>query len=152
MIGSINEQPTIIVLNEAWDLLENSFFAPRLESLLEMLSERNVMVLFTTSKSASIKEYSTLPTIMSSCATKIYVPDEMPLAYNEPELELTPQDALMLLDMHRPSGDFLVKQRGESIALTVSLKDSEDAIAIFSNDIKSLGAAHGRFAAIPQDY
>ena len=152
VIGSINEQPTIIVLNEAWDLLENSFFAPRLESLLEMLSERNVMVLFTTSKSASIKEYSTLPTIMSSCATKIYVPDEMPLAYNEPELELTPQDALMLLDMHRPSGDFLVKQRGESIALTVSLKDSEDAIAIFSNDIKSLGAAHGRFAAIPQDY
>ena len=152
VIGSINEQPTIIVLNEAWDLLENAFFAPRLESLLEMLRERNVMVLFTTSKSASIKEYSTLPTIMSACATKIYVPDEMPLAYNEPELELTPQDALMLLDMHRPSGDFLVKQRGESIALSVTLKDCEDAIAIFSNDIKSLGAAHGRFAAIPQDY
>jgi type IV secretion system protein VirB4 len=152
VIGSIDDSPTIIVLNEAWDLLENNFFAPRLESLLEMLRERNVMVLFTTSNPKKIIGTSILPTIMASSATKIYVPDEMPLEYPSQELEINNQDAFLLLDMNRPKGDFLVKQRGESISLQMSLLDAEDATTIFCNDIKALSSAHGRFAAVPQDY
>jgi|GEM_PF-1374942 len=152
VIASIDGSPTIIVLNEAFDLLENNFFAPRIESLLEMLRERNVMVLFTTSKTTACKELVSFPSVMNSCATHIYIPDEMPLAYNLPELGLNTQDALMLLDMNRQKGDFMVKQRGETIALRAYLEDAEDAIAIFSNDIKALGAARGRFAAMPKDY
>jgi len=152
VIESVDSRPTIIVLNEAWDLLENTFFAPRLESLLEMLRQRNVMVVFSTSKVDSCKSATITPTIMSACATQIYVPDEMPVGYSSDEISLGAHDAVLLLDMSRQKGDFLIKQKGESVALHAYLEDAEDAIAIFSNDIKSLGSARGKFASIPKDY
>lgn len=152
VIESVDGNPTIIVLNEAWDLLENTFFAPRLESLLEMLRQRNVMVIFATSKIDDCKAKIITPTIISSSATKIYVPDEMPLNYISEEIGLGAHDAVLLLDMARQKGDFLIKQKGESVALHAYLENAEDAIAIFSNDIKSLGSARGKFASIPKDY
>lgn len=152
VIGAIDGSPTIIVLNEAFDLLENAFFAPRLESLLAMLRERGVMVMLTSSSPAKCPETSIFKTVMDSCATHIYIPDEVPLDYPAQNIGLNNHDALMMLYMERQKGDLLLKQNGESIGLKISLQDAEDALAIFTNDIKSLGAAHGRFASLPEDY
>ncbi len=152
IIATVNGEPTIIVLNEAWDLLENSFFAPRLESLLEMLRERNVMVLFTTSQPTHCKETATLAALSSCCATQIYIPDELPVAYGEQEIGLNDHDTVELLHMHRQRGDFLLKQKNESTSLRVFLGDAEDVRAIFTNDIKEIALARGRFAGLPKDY
>lgn len=152
IIDDISGEPTIIVINEAFDFLENAFFAPRLESLLDMLREKNVMVLFTTSTPNSCLQTQVFSAIMAGTATQIYVPDEIPIKYHELGLDLNNQDALMLLNMDRQKGDFLLKQEGESISLKMFISDSEDAIAILMNDIKGLSAAHGKFASIPKDY
>jgi len=152
VIDTIDNKPTIIVINEAWDLLENGFFAPRLESLLEMLKQKNVMVIFTTSQVSNCGETATLSTIMSQAATQIYIPDEMPVPYQSKGLGLNEKDAFMLSTMQRQKGDFLLKQNGESIALNVFLKEAEDVLAIFSNDVKAIISARGRFAGLPKDY
>jgi type IV secretion system protein VirB4 len=144
--------PTIIVINEAWDLLENPFFAPRLESLLEMLRQKNVMVFLTTSQPAGSQDTATLAAIRACSATQIYLPDELPVTYQSQELGLNDQDALLLLNMDRQKGDFLVKQNGESVALRVSLTEAEDISAIFMNDIKALSSASGKYNTIPEDY
>lgn len=151
-IASLNDEPTVIVINEAWDLLENAFFAPRLESLLEMLRERNVMVMFTTSQPTHCRETATLAAINACCATRIYIPDELPFAYHEQDVGINEEDTLELLHMHRQRGDFLLKQKGESVSLRVSLKDEEDISAIFTNDIKAISLARGKFAGLPEDY
>ena len=152
IIATVNGEPTIIVLNEAWDLLENAFFAPRLESLLEMLRERNVMVFFTTGQPTHCKETATFAAISSCCATQIYIPDELPVAYVDQEIGLNEHDTVELLHMHRQRGDFLLKQKNESTALRVFLGDAEDVRAIFTNDIKEIALARGRFAGLPKDY
>lgn len=152
VIDAIDEQPAIIVMNEAWDLLENEFFAPRLSSLLEMLRQRNVMVMFTTSQISGCGETQTLATLMESTSTQIYIPDEMPVAYRSKNLGIKEQDEYMIQGMERQKGDFLLKQSGESIALSLSIKELEDVLAIFTNDFKSLASARGRFAGAPKDY
>ncbi|MEQ1790212.1 MAG: hypothetical protein ABL857_07200, partial [Rickettsiales bacterium] len=152
VIDSIDGSPTIIVINEAWDLLENYFFSPRLESLLEMLRQRNVMVLFTTSNPANCLGTETLSAVMEASATKIYIPDEVATDYKSEDLGLNDYDAVLLLSMARPRGDFLVKQQGESISLCVSVEEMEDVSAIFTNDTKNIVSARGRFAGTPKDY
>lgn len=152
IIDSIDGKPMVIVINEAWELLENDFFSPRLESLLEMLRQRNVMVMFTTSKPSTRQGTSTLSAIMSQAATRIYVPDEAPINYQLGDLGLDDHDALALLDMKRQKGDFLVKQDRESVQLHALLDELEDVTAIFMNDTKTIVSARGRFAGTPKDY
>jgi type IV secretion system protein VirB4 len=145
IITSLDGRPTIIVMHEAWDLLENSFFAPRLESLLEMLQQNNVMVIFTTRKPFQCTELTTFSTIMQKCQTRLYIPDDINHHYVSPKLGLNENDKRIMLRMERQNGNFLLKQKNESIALQVDFRDLEDIYSIMCNDAKSLSAAGGKY-------
>jgi len=151
IINTLDGKPAMIVLHEAWDLLENEFFAPRLESLLEMLTQNNVMVIFTTQSPQDRIGTATLATLMKTCATRLYVPDDIAFNYISEPLGLQEHDAKFLRKMERQKGDFLLQQGHESIALAANLEGLDDIRAILGNDIKNLIAAGGRFASIPQD-
>lgn len=156
VISAIDGQPSIIVLHDAWGLLENPFFAPRLESLLEMFRQNNVMVICTTGKPADVVGTHILPTLMQNCATFLYVPDDLLLDYaGQPTqegtlgqaLQLSEHDAGLLRRMERQKGDFLLRHRHESVALRVNLTTMHDIHAIFSNDSKNLHASAEEAAA-----
>ena len=150
IITSLDGKPTIVVIREAWDLLENAFFAPRLESLLEMLQQSNVMVVFTTKHAADKVDSNIFKTVMQSCATHIYMPDDIAVEYTSQPLDITVQDARMLLKMDRQNGDFLIKQGSESVGLRANMTHLDDLQAIFSNNIKNLIAAGGEYASLPE--
>lgn len=150
IIETIDGTPTIIVLDEAWDLLENSFFAPRLESLMEMLKQNNAMIIFMTRTPEAVADKYTFPIIMQNSATKIFVPDDIQLPYASLLPGLSAYDTKILTKMNRQRGDFLIKQRDETIGLSVDLAGMEDVKSIFANDIKTLIAAGGKFASIPK--
>ena len=151
IVTSLDGKPTIIVLRSAWDLLENPFFAPRLKSLLDMLQQSNVMVVFTTKHPHDMVNTHIFSTIMRSCATHIYLPDDIAVDYTSEKLDLSQQDTKMLLRMDRQNGEFLIKQGSESVGLRVDMTHLDDLQAIFSNNIKNLIAAGGEYASLP-DY
>ncbi|MDX1975984.1 MAG: hypothetical protein SFT92_09990 [Rickettsiales bacterium] len=145
-------KPAIIVLNEAWRFLENSFFAPRLESLLDMLKQNNVMVIFTTQSPRDVLPSYTLTTLMNSCTTKLYIPDDIWQEYQSDVLGLSAHDEQMLQKMDRQKCEFLIKQKDETTALRTHIRHMDDVHAIFSNDIKTLISAGGPFASLPKGY
>lgn len=149
IITSLDGRPTIIVIHEAQELLENSFFAPRLESLLDMLQQSNVMVIFTTKKPLQSIETRTFRTLLPMCGTHIYIPDDIGMNYTSEALGLSAYNSSMLLKMERQKGDFLLKQNDESIGLRANMEGLDDIYAIFSNNIKNLIAAGGEYAALP---
>lgn len=151
IILSLDGKPTIIVMHEAWDLLENSFFAPRLESLLDMLRQHNAMVIATTSNPHQTEGTKTLESLMASCATRIYIPDDLSMDYTSEALGLRETDSTMLRRMQRNMGDLIIRQASESIGLRLNLDHAEDVRAIYAGDIKNLIAAGGKFASIPKD-
>lgn len=151
IIDALDGTPTVIVLREAWELLENAFFAPRLESLLEMLKQNNVMLVCATDTPQNVADTHSLAALMQHCATTLYAPDDLALNYAALGLGLSEHDSRLLRRMDRQKGHLLLKQNHESIGLRIDLSEMDDVRAIFCNDVKNLIAAGGRFAAAPKD-
>jgi type IV secretion system protein VirB4 len=149
IITAIDGKPTIIVLHDAFNLLENGFFAPRLESLLEMLQQNNVMLVCVTQHPETATGKASFATFSQHAATRLYVPDDIAIAYTSLVPGLTVHDARTLLRMARQKGDFLLKQQNETVGLRINLEDLEDIKSIFAHDIKTLIAAGGKFASMP---
>jgi type IV secretion system protein VirB4 len=150
IILSLDGKPTIILLHEAFDLLDNPFFAPRLESLMQMLTQNNAMLFCTTQKPEAALQKSTFKPLTEGAATQLYLPDDIVSDYSESLPTLSKHDNEFLVKMDRQKGDFLVKQGNESIALCANFDELEAVKAILAGDIKTLIAAGGPFATLPK--
>ncbi|MDX2113125.1 MAG: hypothetical protein SFW63_05290 [Alphaproteobacteria bacterium] len=146
IINQLDGSPCIIVLHEADRLLEHPFFARRLDSLLEMLTQHNAMLLATLSTPDIAAETHTMTTLMKTAATRLYLPDEISRDYASEPLGISEADARSLSRMKREHGHFLVRHNNESIQLATNLSDLHDVRAILANDIKNLINAGGPFA------
>lgn len=69
-------RPTLLVLDEAWLFLKHPVFMARLQDWLKTLRKKNVYVVFATQEIADAASSPILPTILSACPTKIYLPNE----------------------------------------------------------------------------
>ena len=73
---SFDGSPTLMILDEAWLFLKHPIFANRLQAWLKTLRKKNVYVAFATQEIADAADSPILPTILSACPTKIYLPNE----------------------------------------------------------------------------
>lgn len=148
VVSSVDGRPMLIVIHEAWDLLENSFIAPRLDSLFDMLQQNNAAVVLTTSKPLQNLKSYVWTAVAPHCATQIILPDDLARDYASlSELGIGEPEAVQLRRMDRQQGDFLLKQHNETIALRLYLKGMEERYAVFCNDSKNLAAALGQFSS-----
>ncbi|WP_398494388.1 conjugal transfer protein TrbE [Variovorax sp.] len=65
--------PTLLVLDEAWLLLDDPVFAARIRQWLKTLRKKNVSVLFSTQSLADVQASSIAPAIVESCASRIFL-------------------------------------------------------------------------------
>ncbi|MDE2562576.1 MAG: conjugal transfer protein TrbE [Sphingomonadales bacterium] len=68
--------PTLLVLDEAWNLLDDPLFAARIREWLKTLRKKNVSVLFATQSLADIATSSIAPAIIESCPQRILLPND----------------------------------------------------------------------------
>src|SRR6185369_791677 len=73
--GVLDGKPAIIVVDEAWDMLDNPFFAPRLSGLLDELRQKNAMMVFATDHADRILKSPINPLLTEKIATQIFLPD-----------------------------------------------------------------------------
>ena len=147
IISEANGRPSMIIIHEALDLLDNEFIAPRLESIMEMLKENNVMIVFTSKKPFQFVKTPVGEIILNNCATRLYIPDDVRQNYISTELGISEYEAGQMVRMERQKGEFLLKQNNETIALRAYLKELDEYHAVFANDIKTLAAAVGKFSS-----
>lgn len=138
IILSLDGTPTVIVLNEAWSLLDNDFFAPRLASLLDMLRQNNAMVIFTTRRMDEHAASYLTETIMRHAATKIFLPDDIPVDYFPEAAGLALHEVRTLLSMDRQRGDFIVHHGGETVHCRFPLTGLEEFAATLAGDARAL--------------
>ncbi len=136
LVASLDGAPTILVLREGFELLENPFVAPRLASLLEMLKEQNVVVIFQTRNVENIPKYSVTPVIMENTATSIYMPDDIDMDYLPQITGLTPALADSLARMQRQNGDFLIRHEHEFIPASFRFDAELNMLDALSGDEK----------------
>jgi type IV secretion/conjugal transfer VirB4 family ATPase len=68
-------RPTLIVLDEAWLLLESTAFAGKIREWLKTLRKLNVAVVFATQSLSDIKGSAIASALIESCPTRIFLPN-----------------------------------------------------------------------------
>ncbi len=130
---TLDGAPTILVLDEAWELLDNPVFASRLGGWLEMLRSRNTLVILATEKPDAVLESRLSPTIMQQVATQIYLPNQAVMSDEYAEIfGLTTSECRLIALMDRSARQFLLKRGHESIVLTLDLKELSLPLSILS--------------------
>lgn len=87
-----NQEPTLIVLDECWVFFQNPMFAEKIKEWLKTLRKYNTSVLFATQSLDDIAKSPILDTVLSSCQSRIFLPDK--LAITESRMELYRQFGL----------------------------------------------------------
>ena len=71
----LDGSPTLIVLDEAWTLLDNPLFLAKIRAWLKVLRKKNAAVIFATQSLADLIGSPLLPVLQESCPTKIFLPN-----------------------------------------------------------------------------
>ena len=70
-----NPGPTLIVLDECWVFFDNPLFAEKIREWLKTLRKYNASVVFATQSLDDVTKSAILDTILSSCQSRIFLPD-----------------------------------------------------------------------------
>jgi type IV secretory pathway VirB4 component len=134
---ALDGTPAMIIVKEAWDLFNHPFFASRLSSLLDMLTEKNAILFSTTRDIESLSKSNITADMLAGAATKIFMPDDIAADNMRELVGLSDAEDVMLLKMERQRGDILIKHGSESIPTHFKI-DNADLQAILMGDAKTL--------------
>ncbi len=69
-------KPTLLILDEAWLFLKNSFFAAKITEWLKTLRKKHVFCVFAAQEIDDAAKSSIASTIISQCGSKVYLADD----------------------------------------------------------------------------
>jgi type IV secretion system protein TrbE len=72
----VDKRPTLIVMDEAWTLLENDYMAGVIRSWLKVMRKKNAAVVFATQSLDDLTKFSNIgDVVLQECPTKIFLPN-----------------------------------------------------------------------------
>jgi type IV secretion system protein VirB4 len=74
--GRLDGSPTLIIIDEGWLVLDTPAFAAQLREWLKTLRKKNASVVFATQSLADIESSPIAPSIIESCPTRLFLPNE----------------------------------------------------------------------------
>lgn len=153
----LDGSPALIVIDEGWLVLDSPAFAAQLREWLKTLRKKNASVIFATQSLADIEGSSVAPTIVESCPTRIFLPNERA---QEPQIARIYERfglndrQIEIVSRATPKRDYYLQSRRGNRLFELGLGDVALAFTAASsktdqNRIAELVAAHGRerFAA-----
>lgn len=108
---SLDGSPAIILLDEAWAMLDNPLFSSKIKEWLKVMRKFNVSVIFATQSLSDLKDSPLKPVIMESCLTKILLPNRNAAANDSAPLyhDLGLNDSqIKLLQQSTPKSDYYI--------------------------------------------
>ena len=141
VVEQLNGEPAIIVLDEAWELLDNPIFSGRLGGWLENLRSRNAIVIMATEKAEEAMRSPISADIMQQVATQIYLPN--PQANREEYAQifgLNGVETQYLSRMNLRRRQFLLKRGQQSIIAELDLRALKAQVALLSAKPAALAA------------
>ena len=144
--------PTLLVLDEAWVMLDNPYFSGKIREWLKVLRKFNVAVVFATQSLADLQNSSLRPVLVESCPTKILLPNREAASQQLSPLyaDLGLNDhQIRLLQQSTPKADYYVISADGRRRITLSLGPVALAFtAVSSRDdvkaVREMQHAYGR--------
>lgn len=134
----LDGRPSMIVLDEAWQLLDNPVFASRLGGWFEKLRASNCMAILTTEHVQEASESQLNPTIMEHIATQIYLPNERADEAYCDVFGLTERELMYVQAMETRHRHFLLKRGEESIVAELDMSRLVNYMHVLSANAEGL--------------
>jgi type IV secretion system protein VirB4 len=129
---SLDGKATMIVLDEAWALLDNEIFKAKIKDWLKVLRKLNAMVIFATQSVEDIGKSDISDTLVQQTATQIFLPNLKATSIYKSLFMLSQREFSLIKTTDPSSRYFLIKQNTDAIIAKLDLSGMGNAISILS--------------------
>jgi len=131
---SLDGRPCIIVMSEAWKLLDNAFFYHNLAGWLDDLRQKNTLLIAATEYANEIVNRPVTKLLSDKVATKLFLPDtDANQSYSE-LFGLSDQDVAYLQVMNEEDRHFMIKQDKDTVISELNLTGMNSILAVLDAD------------------
>lgn len=129
---ALDGTPTMIVLDEAWALIDNPIFAPKIKDWLKVLRKLNTFVIFATQSVEDASKSTISDTLIQQTATQIFLPNLKATNVYRTSFMLSEREYILIKTTDPSSRFFLVKQGNNAVVARINLSGMDDIINILS--------------------
>ncbi len=130
--ASLDGTPTMIVLDEAWALIDNPVFGPKIKDWLKVLRKLNAFVVFATQSVEDAAKSAISDTLVQQTATQIYLPNLKATIVYRDVFMLTERELALVKNTDPSSRYFLIKQDSSGVIARIDLSGMTDVVNILS--------------------
>jgi type IV secretion system protein VirB4 len=132
--------PAILVLDEAWNLIDNYATGPLINDFLKRLEQKNCIIIFATKSVEDAAQSNITQAIHDNITTQIYLPDPKPTKYYKTVFGLNKEEFQLLSVMNPDDYHFLLKHGEDSIIAALDLSKTKNITSILSANSDTLYA------------
>ena len=129
---SLDGTPTMIVLDEAWALIDNKHFKTKIKDWLKTLRKLNGMVVFATQSVEDATNSDISDTLIQQTSTQIFMPNPKATEMYKKAFMVSDREFNLLKTTDPGSRYFLVKQGKDVVVARIDLSGLDDVINILS--------------------
>lgn len=130
--GSLDGTRTMIILDEAWALIDNPIFAPRIKDWLKVLRKLNAFVVFATQSVEDATKSDISDTLVQQTATQIYLPNLKATEVYRTAFMLSERELMLIKTTSPSSRFFLIKQDSNGVVARIDLSGMNDVVRVLS--------------------
>ncbi|MDZ5760863.1 VirB4 family type IV secretion/conjugal transfer ATPase [Lyticum sinuosum] len=129
---SLTGTPTMIVLDEAWALIDNPVFAPKIKDWLKVLRKLNTFVVFATQSVEDASKSQISDTLIQQTATQIFLPNLKATSVYRTAFMLSEREYTLIKTTDPSTRFFLIKQGNDAVIAKVDLSGMDDVVSVLS--------------------
>jgi len=130
--SSLDGSPTMIVLDEAWALIDNPVFAPKIKDWLKVLRKLNTFVVFATQSVEDAAKSQISDTLIQQTSTQIFLPNLKATTIYRDIFMLSEREFNLVKTTDPSTRFFLVKQDNDGVIARIDLSGMEEVIRVLS--------------------
>lgn len=136
--NSLDGNPTMIVLDEAWALIDNPVFAPKIKDWLKVLRKLNTFVVFATQSVEDASKSEISDTLVQQTATQIFLPNLKATPIYREVFMLSEREFLLVKTTDPATRFFLVKQNNDGVIARIDLSGMDEIIRVLSGRVDTV--------------
>lgn len=136
--SSLDGSPTMIVLDEAWALIGNPVFAPKIKDWLKVLRKLNTFVVFATQSVEDAAKSSISDTLVQQTSTQIFLPNLKATKLYREVFMLTEREFNLVKTTDPSSRFFLAKQDNDGVIARIDLGGMDEIIRVLSARVETI--------------
>ncbi|NRA74039.1 MAG: VirB4 family type IV secretion/conjugal transfer ATPase [Rickettsiales bacterium] len=129
---SLDGTPTMLVLDEAWALIDNPIFGPKIKDWLKVLRKLNAFVVFATQSVEDASKSDISDTLIQQTATQIFLPNLKATEAYRTAFMVSKREFTLIKTTDPGSRFFLIKQGKDAVVARLDLRGMDDIINILS--------------------